>query len=282
MAIVRFPLRLRSLAVVGALAGPVGAQELLSPVRTSGQSVTPVFEGWYKNPDGSYSISFGYFNRNASEALDVPIGPDNSIAPGDANQGQPTHFRPRRHWGVFAVTVPGDFGDKKVVWTLRVRGETYSIPGSLRPQWEIDAIRGEAGSGNTPPALKFDAVGPEGRGPRGIQGATHRAIAGQPLALKVWASDDGTAWRNIGSEGRVGVPVSLTWFKHQGAGEVVFSDASPRVDANGLAATTATFREPGEYVLRVRANDASGVTDAGHAQCCWTNGFVKVSVVTNK
>jgi hypothetical protein len=254
------------------------AQELLSPVRAAGQTVTPVFEGWYRNPDGTYSISFGYFNRNASEVLDVPIGPDNNIAPGDPNQGQPTHFRPRRHWGVFAVTVPADFGDRKVVWTLRVRGETYAIAGSLKAQWEIDAIRGEAGSGNTPPVLKFDAGGPEGRGPRGIQGATHRATVGQPLALKVWASDDGTAWRNIGSEGRAGVPVSLTWFKHQGLGEVVFSDASPRTDANGLATTTATFREPGEYVLRVRANDASGVTDAGHAQCCWTNGFVKVTV----
>jgi hypothetical protein len=28
----------------------------------------------------------------------------------------------------------------------------------------------------------------------------------------------------------------------------------------------------------VRANDASGVANAGHAQCCWTNGFVKVTV----
>jgi hypothetical protein len=46
----------------------------------------------------------------------------------------------------------------------------------------------------------------------------------------------------------------------------------------GRATTAATFSEPGEYVLRVRANDASGVAGAGHAQCCWSNGFVKVIV----
>ena len=46
----------------------------------------------------------------------------------------------------------------------------------------------------------------------------------------------------------------------------------------GPMSTEAMFSEPGEYVLRVRANDASGVSGAGHSQCCWTNGFVKVTV----
>src|SRR5688572_18233091 len=112
----------------------------LQPVRATGQTVTPVFEGWYKNPDGTYSISFGYFNRNGAEVLDVPIGPSNNISPGEPNQGQPSSFDPRRHWGVFAVTVPADFGEKKVTWTLIVGGETFTIAGSLRPAWEIDAL----------------------------------------------------------------------------------------------------------------------------------------------
>lgn len=274
-----------AVAAVSALlacACPATAQEMLAPVRASGQTITPVFEGWYRNPDGTYSISFGYFNRNASEVLDIPIGPQNSITPGDANQGQPSNFHPRRHWGVFAVTVPADFGEKKVVWTLVVRGETFAIAGSLSPKWEIDALHGEAGSGNTPPAIKFDPPGPEGRGPRGITASPRRTTVGRPLTLTVWATDDGAAWRSISSEGRAGTPVSLMWFKHQGPGgpgEVVFSERAPKVDsANGAASTTATFSEPGEYVLRLRANDASGVTDAGHAQCCWTNGFVKVTV----
>src|SRR5579885_632485 len=151
----------------------LAAQLPLSPPKTSGLSVTPAFEGWYKNPDGSYSISFGYYNRNVQETLEIPIGPDNFITPGDSNQGQPTHFEPRRNWGVFAVRVPKDFGDKKVVWTLRIRGETFAIPGSLHPNWQIDALEGEAGSGNTPPVLKFAENGPEGAGPGGIKEGDH-------------------------------------------------------------------------------------------------------------
>ena len=86
------------------------AQQPLAPVSTSGRSVSPVFEGWYKNPDGTFSISFGYFNRNSVETPEIPTGASNFLVPGDTNQGQPTHFEPRRHWGVFAVRVPADFG----------------------------------------------------------------------------------------------------------------------------------------------------------------------------
>jgi hypothetical protein len=60
---------------------------------------------------------------------------------------------------------------------------------------------------------------------------------------------------------------------------VTFDDNTPAVSAtDGKATVTATFSEAGEYVLRVRANDASGLAGAGHAQCCWSNGFVKVIV----
>ena len=62
------------------------AQLSLSPVSPRGQTVTPVFEGWYRNRDGSYSISFGYFNRNAVETVDVPTGDENFFSPGAANQ----------------------------------------------------------------------------------------------------------------------------------------------------------------------------------------------------
>ena len=241
--------------------------------------MTPVFEGWYKSGNGTYQLSFGYYNRNSKEALDIPIGAENFIEPGAANQGQPTHFMPRRHWGVFAVTVPEDFGDGKVVWTLVVRGQTFSIPGSLKRGWEIDALAGEAGSGNTPPVLRFDPAGPEGRGPGGITAGPLTVSVGNPVAVTVWASDDGKPSSNIVADGRPDVPVTLTWFKHQGPGEVAFGDPTPTVaKADGKATTTATFSAAGDYVLRVRANDASGLSGAGHAQCCWTNGFVRVTV----
>ena len=274
------PPLLRPALVLALLVAPhVAAQTPtpLAPVRASGQAVTPAFEGWYRNPDGSYSLSFGYFNRNSEEALDIPIGASNFMQPGDANQGQPDHFSPRRHWGVFAVMVPADFGDRKVVWTLVVRGQTFSVPGSLKRGWQIDALEGEAGSGNTPPVLQFDPAGPEGRGPRGITAGPLTVAVGKPLAVTVWASDDGKAHGSIASDGRAGVPLTLTWFKHLGPGDVTFSDPKPAV-ADGKATTAATFSEPGDYVLRLRVNDASGVTSGGHAQCCWTNGFVKVRV----
>src|SRR5262245_59530645 len=32
-----------------------------------GQDVSPTFDGWEGNPDGSFSLWFGYFNRNTEE-----------------------------------------------------------------------------------------------------------------------------------------------------------------------------------------------------------------------
>ncbi len=265
-----------ALAVAGWLPPAVG--QPLGPVRDSGQTVTPVFEGWYRNPDGTFSLSFGYFNRNAKEPVAIPIGPDNSLT-GGPNVGQPDHFQPRRHWGVFAVTVPADFGSQKLVWTLVVRGDTAAIPGSLKRGWEIDALAGEAGTGNTPPRLRFDSAGRDGQGPGGITTGPLSVAVGRPLILTVWAADDGRAESSIVGEGGAGSSATLTWFPHQGPGAVSFGPPNPTVGrGDGKAVTTATFTVPGQYLLRVRANDASGVVGAGHAQCCWTNGFVKVTV----
>ena len=254
-----------------------GAAQLpLSPVSPRGQTVTPAFEGWYRNHDGTYSLSFGYFNRNSAELVDVPVGDDNFISPGAQNQGQPTHFHPRRHWGVFAVTVPADFGEKKVVWTLKLRGQTFAISGSLNKDWQIDAIEGEASADNTPPSLSFEAGGPEGQGPLGVTVGPLSVAVGKPLVLTVTVHDDAKAEPVAG---RVGSPVDLTWFTHQGAGTVSITPSTARLTPSGGKATaTATFSQPGEYILRVRAND-SPVASAGHSQCCWTNGFVRVTVI---
>ena len=253
------------------------AQLPIATPKAAGQTVTPAYEGWYRNSDGTFSLSFGYLNRNASEIVDIPIGPDNSISPGPPNQGQPTEFQPRRHWGVFAVKVPANFGNGEIVWTLKYRGTTYEIPGKLNPNWQIDALEGEAGAGNTPPALKFSEAGPEARGPLGSIAGPLAATVNEPLALTVWASDDGRGAAR--GRGGAGPMVSLAFFKHQGPGRVTFTPPAGRGPIAGAELkTTATFSEPGEYLLRVRANDASGVAGAGHAQCCWTNGFVKVTV----
>ena len=85
---------------------------------TRGQNVAPSFEGWMPNPDGTFDIYFGYFNRNFEEHVHVPIGPDNNLQPGGPDRGQPTYFFPRRNLNIFTVTVPADFGDQELVWTL--------------------------------------------------------------------------------------------------------------------------------------------------------------------
>ena len=144
-------------ALVLAAAGRAPAQEtkLDAPrPHAIGQSVSPSFEGWYENPDGSFSIVFGYLNRNFEEHLDIPVGPDNRIEPAPADRGQPTHFLPRRHTGVFAIRVPADFGEQELTWSLTAHGRTIAIPGNLRPAWRIDALR-EVTNGNTPPVLRF-------------------------------------------------------------------------------------------------------------------------------
>jgi len=97
----------------------------------SGQNVAPVYEGWYKTADGRIHLSFGYLNRNFAEDVDIPIGPNNSFEPGAIDQGQPTHFLPRSHHGVFAVTLPDATSKVEMKWTLTIRGHTVSVPANL-------------------------------------------------------------------------------------------------------------------------------------------------------
>ncbi len=259
-----------------ALPAAASAQQSLAPPSPSGQTVTPAFEGWYQNPDGTFSISFGYFNRNMVEQVEIPAGENNSISPGLPNQGQPTHFDTRRHYGVFAVVVPADFGaDKKVVWTIKFRDKTYAIPGSLKAEWQIDAIQGEAGADNTPPKLRFAANGAMGMGPRGITSTDVLKVSvGMPLPLTLFVEDDAKAEPIA----KAASPVDITFFKHQGTGDVTFGPKTVRLPAvGGIAKTTATFSQAGEYLIRFRANDGS-VAAAGHAQCCWSNAFIRVTV----
>src|SRR5438093_3576871 len=103
-----------------------------------GQDVSPTFDGWEQNADGSSTLYFGYFNRNSEEDFDVPIGPDNNFDPG-GDRGQPTHFYPDRRWWVFKVVVPKDWPkDRRAVWTLTTHGKTNQAKGWLQPEWEVD------------------------------------------------------------------------------------------------------------------------------------------------
>ena len=266
-------------------AGAAFAQEQLTPQppHDSGQSVTPAYEGWFQNADGTFSMLWGYFNRNFKQELDIPIGPDNRIEPGGPDQGQPTHFLTRRQWGIFTTTVPKDFGLKKITWTLTSNGTTTAIPASLDPLWEVAPFKDA--TGNTPPFIGFDPKGPFVQGPRG-QTKAIAAAAGQAVELPLWVSDDANVIP--GAIRPITPAVTLTWSKLRGPGTVTFSNAKPAVETaefaappksafQGKAVATATFSEPGEYVLRVVANDWTGEGGRGF-QCCWSNAQVKVTV----
>src|SRR5688572_26696723 len=58
------------LALTIATGGTLFAQSLSY---TSGQAVSPAYEGWEQDPDGSKYFVFGYMNKNWEEELDVPI-----------------------------------------------------------------------------------------------------------------------------------------------------------------------------------------------------------------
>src|SRR5262249_36202125 len=95
--------------VLLAFAANAGAQSLSY---TKGQNVAPAYEGWEQDANGTKYFLFGYMNRNWEEEIDVPVGPDNGFNVGGADQGQPTHFLPRRNRFIFRVKVPANFGEK--------------------------------------------------------------------------------------------------------------------------------------------------------------------------
>jgi hypothetical protein len=261
----------------------------------AGEGITGAYEGWFANPDGTFSLLLGYFNRNTKESLDIPIGPENNMQPGGPDRGQPTHFLPGRAWGFFVVKVPKDFGQTKLIWTLAAHGRTTQIKPSLKPEYEISPFTSAADVGpdaDTPPTLRFQDFkeqGPMVQGPQGLW-TKHTTKVNQPLPLMIWVSDDGKWFSNSGAKPRnLGpIPVTVTWSKFRGPGTVTFSKEKPvveKLDAgdpkfvfNGKAATNVTFSEAGDYVLHVTINDYSGEGGGGGFQCCWSNGFVNVTV----
>jgi hypothetical protein len=279
---------LASIALISAAAAiAIAAQTQIH--YDSGQTIAPVFEGWDRNPDGSFNMVFGYMNRNYEEILDVPVGAGNSFEPGTADQGQPTHFFPRRQQFMFKVRVPADWGKKDLVWTLTFRGHTEKAFATLAPFSELDynvyhqnrSGPGAQGAKNEGPAIR-------------LVGETTRTIAvGEPLALAVAVTDDGlpelrpvrsgrgsAATPGGGERGRgAAMPPMVTpekpdpitqmvvrldpsmrlgtiWILHRrsGSGEVTFSPAKSPVE-NEAASTTARFSEPGSYTIRAYADD---------------------------
>ena len=101
------------------------------------------------------------------------------------------------------------------------------------------------------------------------------------MALSVWAEDPKAAGGGEGGGRGGGGPDfggAISFHKFRGPGVVTF--AQPRLTVKGqgsMVSTTATFSAPGEYIIRVQANDESGEGGGGF-QCCWTNAHMKVTI----
>jgi len=163
---------------------------LTATVRERGSSVTPAFEGWYFDKDGSVRLLVGYFNRNTKQEFDIPVGPNNRIEPGGPDMGQPTHFGTGRGWGVFSIPVAKDFGDKKLTWTIVANGFTNTITLHTKADYVVEPFE-DAANKNTPPKIKFKESGDIFTGaPKGIA-EKYSATVGTPLPITVWVTDEG-------------------------------------------------------------------------------------------
>ena len=244
------------------LASAVGIRVSAQVQYARGQNVAPVFEGWEHNPDGSYSMVFGYLNRNFEEEVDIPIGPDNSITYGGetfGDRGQPTHFYPRRQRFLFKVVVPKDFDkQQKVVWTLNSRGRTDQAKGWLQPEWELseDVIvenmeGGVPDPNNKAPAITVNPVQPVTL----PKAATLTATATDDGLPKPYRRNDSNPDRNAKPRRPPGVQIK--WIQYRGPGQVAFEpDSSPVVQGQPVTLTSkVSFSAPGTYVLRAIAND---------------------------
>jgi hypothetical protein len=232
-----------------------------------GQNVAPTFEGWEHNPDGTFSLVFGYLNRNYEEEVDIPVGPANSISMGPetyGDRGQPTHFYPRRQRFLFRVVVPQDWDKKqKVVWTLTSNGRTDQAKGWLQPEWELsEGVMVENMGGGVPdPANK----------PPVVTISPEQAITlPNKATLTASATDDGLPKpyrRSPSNPDRDSQPrrprgVQIKWIQYRGPGKVTFDPAASEViygEPVTLASKT-SFSAPGIYVLRAIADDGQLLT----------------------
>ncbi|OFW17942.1 MAG: hypothetical protein A3H97_11580 [Acidobacteria bacterium RIFCSPLOWO2_02_FULL_65_29] len=202
---------------------------------SSGQIVSPAYEGWWPNEDGSFTMFFGYMNANWLQEFDVPIGPDNNIEPGGPDQGQPTHFYPRRNPFLFTIRVPKDLGTKELTWTLTTNGKTEHAYASLKTDYQIDKqvisteVGGDFGSlrdalrTNVPPALE-------------VTGDARRTVkVGEPLTLIAFANDPDNlpARRGAGRGQAAG-----------GSGLGAASAGQPSPEPNAAALANLLYRPP--------------------------------------
>lgn len=273
----------------------------LQPMPSSDLPVSPFLEGWYDNGDGTYTLSFGYFNRNAEEVVHIPHGPDNAIDNADVQGKQPTVFLPGRHHGVFGITIQEADREQDLVWSIANADGIHSVPGRARiGAYELDwAPRAH---GAMPPLMWFDNTEDTARrGPGGIEASqTLAGTVGESLTLAVNVRDDSKIL-NVNMDDpndrrRYTEPtVRVVWSAFQGdpgGYEFIPHESSPRStsdsrtdsatvvlsEGHGTAQVDVRFSSPGEYVFRARSDNFARGDSRPTNQCCWSNSYQRVIV----
>lgn len=279
----------------------------LAPMPPEGLPVSPFMEGWYENEDGTYTISFGYLNRNEEQILHKPIGDDNYIEPEAFGGMQPTIFLPGRHRGVFGITIPGQMvRDGEDLWwyITNDNGQVHKVPGRTTAEaYQLD--RNPRPQGSLQPVVWFGDEDEQGNGPEGIiADETVTPSVGEPVELTIHAMDPSERDPED-PRFREPIPLRVVWFNHQGPAEVEFTrhESTPEPEESededddmrrrggppgpevvtleggeGTARVYATFHQPGEYIVRARVDNWEAPDSSSGDQCCWTNGFVRVIV----
>ena len=188
---------LLSVFIMGLFFTALGCSNAVAQFRPSydhGKGVSPVYEGWIANEDGSFTMLFGYMNENWLEELNIPIGPDNSFSGTESDRGQPTHFLPRRNRTIFGVRIPADFGNQELVWTLiSTDAVTQKAYGSLRRDYILEPITLMSESGTVAGGRDNGADVQTNQPPEiTLHGSETRTIRiGESLHLAVTVEDDG-------------------------------------------------------------------------------------------
>jgi hypothetical protein len=186
------------------------------------------------------------------------------------------------------VVLQGDDATPYVAFADAIRAKVYQEDGTIRLDHDFAraSVPGQTRAaayrlqwpmamGSVPPLLGFSSTGPTGRGPVGLQGDPQRVSVGAPLSLAVSNDDSVREKEPVPIKPRAGekAAIIVSWYKHSGPGDVVFTPPrTPIAELQGTTTTFAVFKQPGEYLIRVRADNFGCLDTSPGTQCCRTNG----------
>src|SRR5262245_51326807 len=239
-----------SLVVLGLLAADARTQ--------ASQPIYRQYDGYVKNKDGSYTLSFGYFNTNHVD-VEVPASQNNSFTPGPVDRNQTVLFLKGRHRFACSLVVPADFGGN-LQWTVRFAGKVSTTTArTLDPLYELELNSEKRALGgidmtkaprgvclNRAPSIQVvNPLADVNAGADTLAATSFAARVDQDLSLNGSVEDDGLPR---------GSKLAVSWKKSSGPGTATFSDATQ-------PGTRVRFSEPGVYGLELstQVSDRSSV-----------------------